>query len=65
MPGFNHDDGTEEETQIFAEIIDAAVPFSYDIDREIPVESNNDIVERLIEGKSLNLVYGKKMMENL
>ena len=60
MPGFNHDDWTEEETQIFAGIIDVAVPFSYDIDREIPTESNNDIVERLIENKSLNLVYGKK-----
>ena len=56
MPGFNHDDWTEEETQIFAGIIDVAVPFSYDIDREIPTESNNDMVERLIENKSLNLV---------
>ena len=60
MPSFNFDDLTEEEEKIFCQIVEEAEKFSLNADKDKAKRQKDDIVQGLIESKSLNLVYGKK-----
>lgn len=60
MPSFNFDDLTQEEEKIFSQIVEEAEMFSLNANKDKAKRQKGDIVQGLIESKSLNLVYGKK-----
>ena len=60
MPSFNFYDLTEEVEKIFCQIVEEAEKFSLNADKDKAKRQKDDIVQGLIESKSLNLVYGKK-----
>ena len=60
MPSFDFEDLTEEDEKIYCQIVEAAKMFSLNAIEDKSKRQKDDIVQGLIESKSLNLVYGKK-----